>query len=789
MSGLPHGGHRLVIVVWLAFAVCCGWLASRASFTADLSAFLPSAPTAEQRLLVDLLKDGVASRLILVGIEGADAATRAGLSKALAERLRAEPAFSAVNNGESAGLVRDREFLFTNRYRLSPAVTAEHFSVAGLHAALAETINGLSSSAGLLLKALLPRDPTGEMTRLLDLADGGTRPASIDGVWAARDGQRALLLLRTQAAGADIDGQQQAVAAVRRAFDAVAGEGAAVRLLMTGPGVFAVAARDTIRGEAIRLSTLGSLIIVALLLLLYRSLATLLFGLLPVVSGALAGVAAVSLVFGVVHGVTVGFGATLIGEAVDYSIYLFVQSDGQANRAWLVRFWPTVRLGMLTSVFGFASLLFSGFPGLAQLGLYSIAGLLTAAAVSRFVLPALRPGGFAVRDVSSLGLRLAVLSRQAWRLRGLLAVLLLAAGLVLTLHRDAVWNHELAALSPVPAADLALDAAMRADLGAPDVRYLVVVPGADREAALRSAEQLGEKLQALTAAGVIAGFETPARFLPSAATQQARLAALPSAQELAARLGAAVLGLPVQAGRFAPFAADVEAARRRGVLTRADLEGTTLALAVDGMLVRHDQAWMALLPLKAPLAGPSAQLIQAAAVREALAAAGPPGVLFVDIKSETDRLYAGYLQEAIHLSLAGLAAILVLLLAVLRSPARVARVSAPLLAAVLVVVGGLVLAGQRLILLHLVGLLLIVAVGSNYALFFDRRGGDSHGGVAPRTLASLLFANIATAAGFGLLAFSSVPVLQAIGATVAPGAFLALVFSAILAERPKPWTP
>jgi predicted exporter len=89
-----------------------------------------------------------------------------------------------------------------------------------------------------------------------------------------------------------------------------------------------------------------------------------------------------------------------------------------------------------------------------------------------------------------------------------------------------------------------------------------------------------------------------------------------------------------------------------------------------------------------------------------------------------------------------------------------------------------VLVGQQLTILHLIGMLLIVAVGSNYALFFDR---SSHGGSAPLTLASLVVANTATVLGFGVLAFSSVPVLSALGTTVAPGAFLALVFSAVLA--------
>jgi predicted exporter len=47
----------------------------------------------------------------------------------------------------------------------------------------------------------------------------------------------------------------------------------------------------------------------------------------------------------------------------------------------------------------------------------------------------------------------------------------------------------------------------------------------------------------------------------------------------------------------------------------------------------------------------------------------------------------------------------------------------------------------------------------------------------------LVIANAGTVMGFGLLAFSQVPVLVALGATVAPGAVLALLFAAILATR------
>jgi predicted exporter len=154
------------------------------------------------------------------------------------------------------------------------------------------------------------------------------------------------------------------------------------------------------------------------------------------------------------------------------------------------------------------------------------------------------------------------------------------------------------------------------------------------------------------------------------------------------------------------------------------------------------------------------------------------------MKAEADRLYINYVREDIHLSLAGLGAIVVLLLIALRSPQAVVRTLAPLIAAVLVVCAGLALAGEQLTILHLIGMLLIVAVGSNYALFFNKPNRGSSGGVPsiePQTLVSLLIANLATVAGFGLLAMAHVPLLKAFGLTVGPGAILALLFSAILA--------
>jgi predicted exporter len=109
-----------------------------------------------------------------------------------------------------------------------------------------------------------------------------------------------------------------------------------------------------------------------------------------------------------------------------------------------------------------------------------------------------------------------------------------------------VWSSSLSGLSPVSAADQALDQSLRADLGAPNLRYLVVLKAGSREDALERAESVGERLRGLVADGVLAGFESPARFLPSTATQQARRNALPERDALARNLETALVGLPLR---------------------------------------------------------------------------------------------------------------------------------------------------------------------------------------------------------------------------------------------------
>ena len=794
--------RRHALALWLLCIAVAATIALRTHYIADLSAFLPSAPTPEQAVLLDQLRSGVAARLVLIGIEGGTAETRGNASRQLADALRASGAFESVNNGDNAGFEATGKFLFEHRYLLSPAVDAQRFTADGLRAGIADTLALLGTPAGAMIKPVLLRDPTGETVRMAEGMLPAQAPRVEAGVWVSRTAARAVLVATTRAAGADLDAQQAALQLVRNRFAPQAALG--LRLTLSGAGSFAVASRTQIKAEVERLAIAGGVAIVALLLAAFGgSLRTLGLAVLPVASGVLAGIACVSLVFGNVHGFTLGFGTTLIGEAVDYAIYYLIQARSEARtipldfnvraesgparngaQRWLTENWPTVRLGLWTSLCGFAALVFSGFPGLAQLGVFSVAGLAAAALTTRCIFPILAPDG-----APGMGLRrplgravaaaTAVLPRLRWPLA---AVALAAAGALAWLPSP--WRGDLNSLSPISAANLQADAELRADLGASDAGTLVALAAPDEATALTRAEAAGVRLDALVEAGALQGYTSPARILPSPATQAARRASLPDAATLAAQLAQATVDGPLAAQRLGGFIDDVQAARNQPLLTRAALQATPLATALDALLIagQDGRPWRALLSLQADSANPSepkGQGVDMPRLRAALA--DVPGAQVVNIGSELGALYARYLHEAILQALLGALAVCVLLLAHLRSWKRLLRIAQPVVAAVLIVLAGLTLSGVALGVLHLVGLLLTVAIGSNYALFFDqiRAEHDRHRQPADiDTLASLALANLTAVVSFGLLASSGISALHAIGVVVAPGVLLSLVLSA-----------
>lgn len=222
-----------------------------------------------------------------------------------------------------------------------------------------------------------------------------------------------------------------------------------------------------------------------------------------------------------------------------------------------------------------------------------------------------------------------------------------------------------------------------------------------------------------------------------------------------------------------------------------------MGLGIDSLLsksTRSSTEWTALVALQAPLQRGIVQTLDVRAIDKALdglAAETRADTYLIELGREARDVYRAYLREAIVLSAGGFVAIVSLLFFSLRNAHRVVRVVTPLLAAAAIVAAGVVSIKGHLSLLHLIGLLLVIAIGSNYALFFDQRsrlagsGGAASTGSDHNMLCSLFFANLSTVLGFGLLGFSSVPVMNAIGSTVGIGTFLALVLSAVFAIPAK----
>lgn len=785
--------RRGVLALWLACVVAAIAIAARTNYVADLSAFLPSTPSAEQAVLLDQLRSGVASRLVLIGIEGGSREARSAASLRLAQALRQSGAFDAVHNGDNSQFEATGTFLFEHRYLLSPAVDAQRFTVEGLREGIGETTSLLGTPAGAMIKRVILRDPTGETMRMAEGMLPAQAPRSDGGVWVSRNAARAVLVATTRADGADIDGQERSLQIVRDRFAPFAAQG--LKLVLSGSGSFAVASRAQIKTEVERLAVAGGIAIIGILLLSFGgSLRTLACAMLPVACGVLAGIAAVSLVFGNVHGITLGFGTTLIGEAVDYAIYYLIQArplpgggKGSGARQWINDNWPTVRLGLWTSICGFAALLFSGFPGLAQLGLFSVAGLVAAALTTRGVFPMLAPDGapgvgMRRRLGQWVGWCTAVLPRARWPF----AALSLVAAITLA-WLPSPWRGNLASLNPVGAEKIKLDEALRNDIGADDNGTIVAVSARDEAGVLAQAEAAGVRLDRLANAGVISGYESPARILPSPAMQKLRRDALPDAATLTANLEQATAGGPLPAQRLAAFVTDVQTARQQPLLTVASLKGTPLAPALAAQLLPGNETrpWRALLRVQ-----PGPQGVDMAKLRTALA--DLPGTQVVNIGDELGGMYTRYLHEATLQALLGALAVCVLLALHLRSWKRLLRIAQPIVAAVLIVLAVMSAAGIALGILHLVGLLLTVAIGSNYALFFDQirsqqeaQPAGTPAAVDQDTLASLALANLTSVVSFCLLAFSSIPALFSVGQVVAPGILLSLLLSAAFIPAPK----
>ena len=488
----------------------------------------------------------------------------------------------------------------------------------------------------------------------------------------------------------------------------------------------------------------------------------------------MAGLTAVTALYGSIHGITLAFGITLLGITIDYPIHLFshMKREEGSGRV-LQRIWPTLRLGALTTCLGFSAMMAAGFSGLTQLALFAVAGLLAAALASRLVLlPLMDLLGWQGRSHDDPTFLHSLLSPPLWIRYGALCTGFACFAYLAV--NSVPWEDDLAALSPVPEDLITLDRTLRSELVAPEISHMLVVRGTSVEDTLQRCEVLEKLLGELVAEKVLQGYRLPSHTLPSVRTQKLRQEGLPDRKTLAAELERAGRGLPFKPNIFDSFIDDVVHSGALAPLTLAGLENTALSMQMRTQLFPSGDGWLAIVPLSG--------VKDSARLETRVNSTAGASAYTVNLRKDSSRMINRFRNSALHHLAVGVGLIGLVLLAGLRSPLRVAQVMGPVVLALIVGVTLLVATGHRLSLFHLVSLLLVAGITIDYSLFFSRRGDSDRFRVS--TLHALTTCLLSTLAVFGLLALSRVPVLSAIGLTVVFGVLAGFLMSLALAQPP-----
>lgn len=738
------------LLIWLlCLAGLLALATQRLELSYDLGLFLPAPQTPAQELLVEQLGESPGSRYVMIAVPDI---TSSVLD--LVRQLQRAPQIETVLSDLLPPPEQPPEPLFGHRFLLADM----DWSEAGLGRALDDRLADMGLGTSPAFEALVSRDPALLSLDILETLNSGS-----DSPWLTPSGQRVVVAV-TRAPAFAMDAQADAVAAIETAV--IDSFGSLQDARLSGAGVFGVSLRSTIESEAFWRSIWASAALITVLLLLYRSLAVLILAALPLGAGLVSGIAAVSVVFGDVHGITLAFGFTLLGVAIDYPLHYLSRARLDPPALALRVTWPTLSLSAISTMLAYGALMVGGASGMAQLGLFSAAGVAGALLTTGWLLPVLTP---ASRSAPPLLPGQAPSTRSAPALRpGIVVALFVGALLLAWAGREQPWwSSSLAELSPVPPAQLIEERELRQATGAPNIRYLVAVQNTSLEALLLSASAVDETLRSAVDSQLLDGFTGITTLLPAMALQRARQERIPDPATLAQRLAAALEPLPFSHTAFEPFLTDANAARQLAPLKPEGYDGSEL----EGLLGAHlfndaSGRWTGLFTLQGDLdAGGLATLL----------ASQQPGAMLVDLRDASETLVTDYRQRTLQV-LAGVFVVLALVLGWRLQPARAAWTLLLVLGAVGLTAATLRAFSGALDLYQLAGLLLVTGIGLDYALFLGKpdRGGAEHA----------VFACMAsTVAAFGVLAASSIPALHSLGSTVAVGS--AVCFSAAwLGSRP-----
>jgi predicted exporter len=726
-------------VIWLAR------LDYAKKISTDVLDLIPAAERAPELALVRSLAGERTARVVLCAVRGAGDPAAAG--RTFAAALKNSPAIAdAVALSDPAMRNALGRALFEQRFQLllPPWLAAQHrtFAATGrppgefspwLAGRVAQSLDPfLARPESAAFQDLLPSDPLllvpGFVSKIKFLAASGTSAPGTALVW-----------VEIRASPFSDAGQAPVFTALDAALAAVRRHEPAATLIWTGLNRFAADSKKKIETEISTLNLLSLAAVLAVAALLVRR-AWRLLNLLPVVFLAMLGAwCAATLAFARLHILVFVVGSLLTGIAIDYGFYIYMQPPthpGEPYADKLRRLLRPLLSSCFTTVAGFAMLLASDLPLIRQLGVFVGAGLVSALAAALLyfaqydgapleahVLHALRPRG------------------AKWPKFLLLAAFATALAGPWLLHwRDDIRELEIS--SPALAQN---DSEVRTLFGESDNSTVYLTQGSTNTEARAALENFfawhGRNFPGAPAA-------SPGLALPLAGDWSALPARMGELKNFPAGLRSALQQAGYDPGQFAPFFSAWENFR------------TQPLPAYDALATA----------LSAPLAGPLSLLMHTGGhtcwfltiAGHADTGPEPPAALATTSLNQLqsfNRLFTRYRSSALHLSLAGLALVIAGVFAAYgwRRGLRIALIPA---GSCFFVLGILGLCGQTLNLFHLLGAFLGVCIAHNYAIF----SADTHSDTPPP---SIRLSAASALASFGVLAFSRIPVVSALGTTVA----------------------
>ncbi|MFQ6372004.1 MMPL family transporter [Shewanella sp. YIC-542] len=690
--------------------------------------------------------------------------------------LQHSGAFTQVRSGDEGSLQALGHFYFPYRMQLLSDRQRQLLQQQQLQPLVQQLRQQLYNPFGNANSELLQQDPLLLFPDWLQQLAQGQKLQQQQGILFTRKGTQTAAIIMAKGVGSAFNPQhqQQQLQALQQALAHLP---SSVSVLRAGALFHAAAATASAQQEISLIGGMSLLGVMLLVLLGLRSLRPLAVALLTLSSSFVVALAVTLICFNGLHLLTLVFGTSLVGIAIDYSFHFYcerLQSPHTSVRQSLRHIAPILTLALSSSVIAYGALGLTPFPGMQQVAVFCAAGLIFSWLTLLLAYPALAatplPNGQAQLQWAQRCHYLAqqLFGRWRWLLGGMF--LLLLTGLVHLQGDDDIRN-----LQQSPDSITQEEQQLRQLLSGGTDNQFLLVQGADEQQLLQRLEQLTPKLAQLQQQQLLGNFVSLSRFVPSARQQQ-------QDYQLQAQVYQQLPALLPQLGLDDTLATALQQQylAAAGVQLKMD-DWLGTAAAQENALA---QLW---LPPSAthPQYGSIVLLggIRQLATLQSLAAS-LPGVTLVDKVADISAVMSHFRQLTLWLlglSL-GLAALLFIWRYGLRRGLSIALV--PMMAALLTL-ATLGWAGAGLTLFHALALLLVFGIGVDYSLFFASAGRHA----AAVMLAVLLSAS-STLLAFGLLAFSQTHAIAVFGQTLALGILftllLALLHTATISKEPHP---